>query len=68
MFLTRFIDISLIVFQLGLENFGKTVRDPPFINFAKDKKRGRPKFSRPSGTKMNEISINTVENICEVKQ
>ena len=31
MFSTVFIDISLIFAQLGLENFGKTVRDPlPF--------------------------------------
>ena len=27
-----------------------------------------PKFSRPSWTKMSEISINTVENIAEVEQ
>ena len=29
MFSTLFIDISLIFVQLGLENFGKTGRDPP---------------------------------------
>ena len=34
-FSTVFIDISLIFVQLGLENFRKTVRDPPpFITFA----------------------------------
>ena len=31
MFSTVFIDISLIFVQLGLENFGKTVRDPPLL-------------------------------------
>ena len=35
MFSTVFIDISLIFAQLGLENFRKTVRDPPFITFAR---------------------------------
>ena len=35
MFSTVFIDISLIFVQLGLENFWKTVRDPPFITFAR---------------------------------
>ena len=35
MFFTVFIDISLIFVQLGLENFGKTVRDPILITFAR---------------------------------
>ena len=35
MFSTVFIDISLIFVQLDLENFGKMVRDPPSITFAR---------------------------------
>ena len=35
MFSAVFIDISLIFVQLGLENFGKIVRDPPFYYLCK---------------------------------
>ena len=35
MFFTVFTDISLIFIQICPENFGKIIRDPPFITFAR---------------------------------